>query len=103
MNDKDKAGFCFALVLGAILIGLLVGVYSFVESNRKDHKEKVKSGYFLPNDAADIIEVGRGWQEFTYKGQRFLFHRSTGGERGYESIVRIDASKSPQLHFENDK
>ena len=46
---------------------------------------------FLPSDATDIFPAGNGWYEFTYKGQRFLYHKETSFHgSGYECIVKIE-------------
>jgi len=35
----------------------------------------VTEGSALPNGATNVVVVGDGWYEFTYKNQRFLYHR----------------------------
>ena len=34
----------------------------------------VTEGSALPDGATNVVVVGKGWYEFTYKNQRFLYH-----------------------------
>ena len=43
----------------------------------------------LPVGAYDIVDVGNGWSEFTYKDQRILFCNKYLGYKGYQSMCVI--------------
>ena len=80
------------VLLGVVCFFILVvlGVSKVDESPQNDYKKRRETGVYMPEDATDIVEVGNGWQEFTYKGQRFLFYRESTGHNGFSSIVKID-------------
>ena len=84
----------FGPLLGvlAFIAVLIFGTMTLVSSNNETQRERLQSGYYLPEGATDINNIGKNWQEFTYKGQRFLYHRR-GGDGSYQCLVRIAAEK----------
>lgn len=66
--------------------GLLVAVFVFAMHDRS----RVKSGSLLPRGASNIVEVGEGWFEFTYKGQRFLYRRAGIADQQTECLTVIE-------------
>jgi len=91
---KDLAKFFAALAGIVVILSLLTSFLVTIHKGMvKEEKVFYETGLHLPADATNIVDVGRGWQEFTYKGQRFLYHQEVhGGNRAMESIVRIDSS-----------
>ncbi len=83
-------------VLGWILlvlftvIGTLALVMFLQERIRARGPVQVETGWALPASATDIVSVGNGWYEFTYKGQRFLYYRYYEHQSAQSAIVRID-------------
>ena len=86
MTDETK-GSCVLFTCIVVLLSICVfGIIRLNESALQERKEKRESGHYLPEGATNIIDVGDSWQEFTYKGQRFLFY-------DYGAIVKIDMPK----------
>lgn len=90
---KEAGALLGTIAAISLAILAIVGIKGCIEKDNREYQKKVDSGIYMPNDATDIVKVGNGWQEFTYKGQRFLFYRGDGIERGYQSIVKIDMPK----------
>jgi len=87
-SDTIECGISLGILLAlAVLIG---GGYMVDVSNNEAREVKRKAGHWMPTKASAVIDVGNGWQEFTYKNQRFLYHHKAWGESGFESIVKID-------------
>lgn len=96
MRESTKVViFLVSLVVGIFsLIGLAFQSLANTDQKRiEEQKARVQGGYYMPSDATDIKDVGHGWQEFTYKGQRFLYRRAIFGHSGTEAIVKIDMPK----------
>jgi hypothetical protein len=103
MTRADWTSGCGIVIAVGLCLGLVLGIITFVESVKKDHKEKIVSGYYLPEGSTDVITMKGGWQEFTYKGQRFLFHQYAGNNNGYECIVKINMPQTPSTSPEAGK
>jgi len=67
------------------IIGLLAALIVFAMHD----KSRIKSGSLLPRGATNIVEVGEDWFEFTYKGQRFLYHKSGIADNRTECLTVI--------------
>lgn len=83
------------IVAFMMLMGVIIGFVLLIENSQKEARSaathKHINGHWMPTEATDITDVGNGWQEFTYKGERFLFYRHSGIETGYACIVKLES------------
>ena len=94
MVHRDVIRNAVGSILAVSLVILSVlGIKGCIETDQLVYQKKVDDGIHMPDDATDIVRVGEYWQEFTYKGQRFLFYRKGAYEKGYGAIVKIDMPK----------
>jgi hypothetical protein len=80
-----------AAITTALVIAVFCALFFFTYWSDEKHAESVRAGEFLPYGFTDLVDVGDGWQEFTYKNQRFLYHHASSGYWAYECIVKIDS------------
>jgi hypothetical protein len=82
------------------LIFVIVGVIGLLYTMELVNRKSIQSGAKLPNNATDIINVGDGWYEFTYKEQRFLFYERGIADCTRAAIVKIDKSEIKKCECE---
>lgn len=79
-----RASTCMRVIIAFVVIfALLVWYFAFAE--HQAGSEAVK----LPVGAANVIDHGNGWTEFTLEGTVYLYHRSSQGYSGFEAITAI--------------
>lgn len=94
--DKKTLGIAaglLGLAVIVIIMGTLGALMSAIASSEKNHQQQIDKGVYMPKGATDIVRVGTHWQEFTYKGQRFLFYKKESLDKGHAAIVKIDMPK----------
>ena len=63
----------FLASIGTFLLILsIIGIKGCVEADQLAYRKKENAGHWMPDGATNIVRVGKKWQEFTYKDQRFL-------------------------------
>lgn len=70
-----KNVFRLAMVVGSItFLGLAIRHFTFAEP------QAIAETFRLPAGAANVVDRGNGWTEFTLEGTVYLYHRSSQGD-----------------------
>jgi len=68
-----------------ILLLCLVGLMLLLMSCGTDSNKPTA----LPTESTNITNIGNGWIEFDYAGQRFLYYKGRKGYSGYQALTVV--------------